>query len=197
MEINWLGGSALLLKGRQARVVLDPGYEGRGEAPGAGQILVAPASGQNRLGADHAPQVVGRPGEYEISGVSVRGSVSKGVSLFAAEVDEVTVCGLVDLPRELETEALEALGAIDVLAVSLLGGASERAREVVHLVSQLQPAILVPVGYRPGTEGEPGELAPLIKEMGLSQVTPQPRLNLSGGGGGGDDTRVVVLEPRG
>jgi hypothetical protein len=83
-----------------------------------------------------------------------------------------------------------------VLAVSLQQGWATRARELTSLVSQLQPAVLIPVGYRASSDGSLGELAPFAQEMGLAQVNPQAKLTLSGSPGASDDTRVVVLEAR-
>lgn len=195
MEISWLGESALLLKGRGVKVLLDPAFKGAA-APQESELVVAAEAGENRLGSGVQPQVVGRPGEYEIRGVGVTGTVSGGVPVFAAEVDEVNVCELVRLPSELDPDVLEALGSVDVLAVSLEGGTAPRAREVANLVAQVQPPILIPIGYRPGADGSPGELASLVQEMGLGQVTAQAKLSLSGAPAETDETRVVVLEPR-
>jgi hypothetical protein len=96
----------------------------------------------------------------------------------------------------LDAEVVDSLGTIDVLAVSLQYGSAPRAREVASLVSQLQPAVLVPVGYRAASEGSLGELATFAQEMGLGQVVPLPKLSLSGSPGVSDETRVVVLEAR-
>ncbi len=197
MEITWLGESALLLRGRMTKVLVDPDYQeagGRGNPPG--EIVVSGKAGENRLRPGNGVRVVARAGEYELSGVSVRG-VRAGLDIaFVAEVDEVSVCDLGGFAGALDEDALDLLGSLDVLAVSLQGGTPERAREVAALVSQLQPAVLIPVGYRLGADGAMGELAPLAHELGIIQITPQAKLNLSGAAGASDDTRVVILEAR-
>jgi hypothetical protein len=197
LEITWLGENALLLKGREAKVLLDPAYHAGGAlANGAAEIVVSAAGVDNVLRPSKGPQVVSRQGEYELRGVSVRGVVTKGGTLFVTEVDEVAVCDFGELPGGLDVEALDALGTIDVLAVSLQQGLPARAVEVAALVSQLQPSVLVPVGYQASADGSPGELAAFANEMGLTQVNPQGKLTLAGSPGISDDTRVVILEAR-
>ncbi len=197
MEITWLGESALLLKGRETRVLVDPAYQpGRGSSNGTFDIVVSSNGGENQLRPEQGPQVVARQGEYELRGVSVRGVATATGILFVAEVDEVAVCDFGDLPGALEVEVIDALGTIDVLAVSLQQGSATRARELTSLVSQLQPEVLIPVGYRASSDGSLGELAPFAQEMGLAQVNPQAKLTLSGSPGTSDETRVVVLEAR-
>lgn len=197
MEITWLGESALLLKGRDTKVLLDPAFRKGGvPANSTAEIVVSPAGGDNVLTPTQGPQVIARQGEYELSGVSVRGVVTAGGTLFVTEVDEVAVCDFGEFSGPLDVEALDAIGTIDVLAVSLQQGSPTRAVEVAALVSQLQPSVLVPVGFQPSGDESPGELAEFAKEMGLTQVTAQPKLTLAGSPGISDDTRVVILEAR-
>ncbi|HVC38418.1 MAG TPA: MBL fold metallo-hydrolase [Candidatus Dormibacteraeota bacterium] len=197
MEITWLGASALLLKGRETKVLLDPAYhKGDALASGAAEIVVSAAATENLLRPDKGPQLVAREGEYELRGVAVRGVATAAGTLFVTEVDEVAVCDLGDFPGPLDVEALDAIGTIDVLAVSLQEGSPARAVEVAALVSQLQPSVLVPVGYRASGDESPGELGEFAKEMGLTQITAQAKLTLAGSPGASDDTRVVVLEAR-
>ena len=199
MEITWLGESALLLKGRDTRVLVDPAYQpGKTSSTGSFEVVVSSAGGENQLRPEQGPQVVARQGEYELRGVSVRGVASGTGSgtVFVTEVDEVAICDFGELPGALDVEVIDALGTINVLAVSLQQGSAQRARELTNLISQLQPAVLIPVGYRASGDGSLGELAPFAQEMGLAQVNPQPKLTLTGAPGISDETRVVVLEAR-
>lgn len=197
MEITWLGDTALLLKGRETKVLLDPTYKEAGSAAkGAADIVVSAAGGNNLLRPDQGPQVIARQGEYELRGVSVRGIATPTGTIFVTEVDEVAVCDFGELPGPLAVEAIDAIGTIDVLAVSLNQGSSARAVEVAALVSQLQPAVLVPVGFEASGEESLGQLADFAKEMGLAQVSPQAKLTLAASPGVSDETRVVVLEAR-
>lgn len=196
MEITWLGDNALLLKGRETKVLLDPAYRAAGAVQGAAEIVVSEAGGDNVLRPTQGPQVVARQGEYELRGVSVRGIATATGTVFVTEVDEVAVCDFGELPGPLNVEALDAIGTIDVLAVSLNGGSAARAVEVAALVSQLQPSVLIPVGFQASGDESLGQLGDFAKEMGLAQVSPQAKLTLAGSPGISDETRVVVLETR-
>lgn len=197
MEITWLGESALLLKGRETKVLVDPSYPAPGApAASSSEIVISARGGENQLRPERGPQVVARPGEYELRGVSVRGVETGAGTAFVAEVDEVAVCDFGELPGALDAEVIDALGSIDVLAVSLQQGSAARALEVANLISQLQPAVVVPVGFQLSSDGSLGELSPFAQEMGLTQVNPQAKLSLTGSAGVSDETRVVVLEAR-
>jgi hypothetical protein len=187
----------LLLRGREAKVLVDPsGSDAEAASRAGADILVGGLRAQNVLRPESGPQVVGRPGEYELHGVSVRGVALRQGTAFVTEVDEVAVCSFGDLPTEISEDMLEALGVIDVLAVSLLRGAPARIVAVAELVSRLEPAVMVPTGYEPAADLATGELAAFVKEMGLAQVSSQPKLTLTGSAGGAEDTRVMILEPR-
>jgi len=197
LDITWLGGDTLLLRGREAKVLVDPsGSDLEAAARAGADILVGGLGAQNLLRPESGPQVVARPGEYELHGVSVRGVALKEGTAFVTEVDEVAVCSFGALPTEISEEMLEALGVIDVLAVSLLGGAPARTVAVAELVSRLEPAVMVPTGYEPAADLVTGELTAFVKEMGLAQVSAQSKLTLTGSAGGTEDTRVMILEPR-
>ncbi len=197
MDITWLGGNSLLLKGRETRVLLaPPGVDAQTLSRAGADILVGVTTGDNVLRPDSGPQVVTRPGEYELRGVSVRGVAVASGTVFVTELDEVSVCNFGDQATEVSDEALEALGFIDVLGIGLDGGSAARAMAVAQLLTRAQPAVCIPTGYLSALDAAPGELAAFVKEMGLAQVAPQGKLTLSGSSGSADDTRVVVLEPR-
>jgi L-ascorbate metabolism protein UlaG (beta-lactamase superfamily) len=193
LEISWLGGDALLLRGKDARVLLAPHAT---PVPSAVDIVVGGGEDQNVLRPESGPQVVARPGEYELRGVTVRGVLLGGGPVFVATVDDVPVLALGRWPGRISDEAVEQLGVIDVLALSLAGGEAVGATRGAALVGRLEPAVVVPVGYEPaGAEVAPA-LAAFLKEMGVSEPKFQPRLNLTGFQGGSQESRVVVLEAR-
>lgn len=192
MEVTWLGGGVVMLRGREVKVALAPAET---DAHNGADIVVAPGE-INRLRVGEGPQVVARPGEYELRGVSVRGVQLNGGTGLVAVVDEVQVCNLATMRPEISEDALEALGLIDVLALSLESEAPAAAQAAAALVARLQPNVVVPIGYEPQALGPAPALAAFLKEMGVQEVAPQARLTLTGSSGAGEETRVVLLEPR-
>lgn len=181
-----------MLRGREAKVAL---AQSEADADNGADIVVAPGE-INRLRVGDGPQVVARPGEYELRGVSVRGVQLNGGTGLVAVVDEVQVCNLATMRPEISEDALEALGVIDVLALSLESEAPAAAQAAAALVARLQPSVVVPIGYEPQALGPAPALAAFLKEMGTQEVTPQARLTLTGSSGAAEETRVVLLEPR-
>jgi L-ascorbate metabolism protein UlaG (beta-lactamase superfamily) len=203
MEITFVGGSCLRLRGRDVEVVVDPVAAGPGgrqprlqpdivvRTEGGGDpALLRPAPGR--------PQEVGGPGEYEIRGVNVYGLAAGPTTIMRIEVDDVRVCALGRLTRQLTEDEIDALGHLDVLAVPVGGGDALEAQAAARLVNAVEPAIVVPVRYAVnGVDGEYEPVDKFAKEMGVAEGwTPQPKLNLTGSLPTTEETRVVILEPR-
>jgi L-ascorbate metabolism protein UlaG (beta-lactamase superfamily) len=195
MEITWLGYSCFRLKGKNITVITDPYPPGLGyslDKPSADIITishghpnhsyVSPIGGQ--------PKVINRPGEYEIGGALIIGisafhDAENGATLgkntiYAIEVDDVTVCHLGDLGHPLSSNQTEELGNIDVLLVPVGGGTTISAAQAAALVRNIEPKIVIPMHYKTPTLTK--ELDPIdkfLKEMGLTAVESQPKLNIT------------------
>jgi L-ascorbate metabolism protein UlaG (beta-lactamase superfamily) len=203
MEITFMGLSCLRLRGRDVEVVVDPIPTAAGGRPlrvnpdivvrtegSADPALLRPAPGR--------PQEVSGAGEYEIRGVSLFGLAAGPVTIMRVEVDDVRVCALGRLRRQLAENEIDALGHVDVLAVPVGGGDALEAQAAARLVNAIEPAIVVPVRYAVnGLDGEYEPVDRFAREMGFAEGwAPQPKLNLTGSLPTTEETRVVVLEPR-
>ncbi len=200
MELTWLGGGAVLARGREARVLINPPTDPSFlTALKGGVDLVVRCEGEaNTLRPASGPQVLARPGEYEVRGITVRGvAVGEGV-VFVCDVDEVGIGATGNLVTAVTEAEQDALGKIDVLIIPVGGGPGPAPAAAARLVASLQPSVVVPVQYATGLLTEAGleGLEPFASEMGLQQWTAQPKLTLTGSPGVTDETRVVVLEPR-
>ena len=204
MELTFVGLSCVRLRGRDVEVVIDPIPPGASSRPPrVNPDIVVRTEGTVDLsllrpGEGRAQEVSG-PGEYELRGVSVFGVAADTlITIMRVEVDDVRVCALGRLRRQLAEHEIDALGHVDVLAVPVGGGDSLEAQAAARLVNALEPAIVVPVRYAvAGLEGEYDSVDKFAKEMGLAEGwAPQPKLNLTGSLPTSEETRVVVLEPR-
>jgi L-ascorbate metabolism protein UlaG (beta-lactamase superfamily) len=203
MELTFVGLSCVRLRGRDVEVVVDPIPPGRSSRPPrVNPDIVVRTEGDGDLSllraAQGRPQEVSGPGEYELRGVSVVGVAAGDTTIMRVEVDDVRVCALGRLRRQLAEHEIDALGHVDVLAVPVGGGDALEAQAAARLVNALEPAIVVPVRY--AVAGIAGDYEPVdrfAKEMGLAEGwAPQPKLNLTGSLPTTEDTRVVILEPR-
>ena len=116
---------------------------------------------------DGKPFVIDGPGEYEISGIFVRGFATPGPAgrintIYLLTVDGARLVHLGTLAAvDLSAEAKEELGAIDILFVPI-GGALDYKR-AVQMVSDLEPKLVIPIHY-----SDEKTLANFLKEMGNS-----------------------------
>ncbi len=169
MDITYLGGGSVKLAGKGLTIVSDPA-----DAKTAADVVLATNPGVKAAGE---AMVIDGPGEYEVKGAMITGAPAGKSTVYAVEVDDVTV-GIVGKVDQLGDQPVEALGQVDVLAVD-----ATDAPAAAKIVSQLEPKYVIPVG---------GDTAAFLKEMGANPA-PVPKLKLTGKDLP-EETTVVVLE---
>ncbi len=210
MDISWLGHACFRIKGKNSTVVTDPFSPGLGYPPltrlSASIVTVShDHPGHNYLeGVRIERRQVVRPGEYEIGGVLIVGISTfhdnqKGARhgrniVFLIHLDDLTVLHLGDLGHLLTTEQMEQIEDVDVMLVPVGGGSTLDAAAAAATVRQIEPKLVVPMhfGLPPADRG----LAPVsrfLKEMGLKEIEPRPRLNVTRSNLP-QDTQVVLLQ---
>ncbi len=195
MEISWLGHSCFRIKGRHATVITDPYSPDSGYSLGKPTADIVTVSHQHPghsylEGIGGEPRPVTGPGEYEISGVLIigiatfhdaeRGEKNGRNTIYLMEIDEVSVCHLGDLGHVLTSDQVEQIDNVDVLLLPVGGVSTINAPMAAEVVRQLEPKAVVPMHYQ--TEALNRELAPVdrfLKEMGLKEVTSQPKLSFT------------------
>ncbi len=102
------------------------------------------------LGFPPSPETVTGAGEYEISGARIKGiSLGKEAgddflrTIYAVELEGIHLVFVGDLQDESVSDALDKLGAIDILFLSVSGG---KAKGIAALIKQVDPKIIIPVG---------------------------------------------------
>ena len=195
MDITWSGHSCFRIKGSQATVITDPYPPDLGYALGKPSASIVTVSHQHEghsyvQGIGGEPRPVTRPGEYEISGVLIIGIATfhdreqggnRGKNtVYVMEVDEISVCHLGDLGHVLTAEQVEEIDDVDVLLLPVGGTSTIDAPMAAEVVRQLEPKVVIPMHYK--TQALSRGLEPVdrfLKEMGVKEVNPQPKLSLS------------------
>jgi L-ascorbate metabolism protein UlaG (beta-lactamase superfamily) len=211
VDVTWLGHGCFRLRGRGAAVVTDPYPPSLGpKLPRLEADLVTVSHQHDNhsytQGVVKDPFVVEGPGEYEVAGVTVlglptfhdsrQGELHGRNTVYVIELDDVRVCHLGDLGHALEADMLEALGKVDVLLVPVGGGNTLEAVGAAEVARQVEPRVVVPMHYAlPAVKTELAPVERFLKEMGVTEPDPQPKLTVQASSGEGE-TRVVVLEPR-
>jgi L-ascorbate metabolism protein UlaG (beta-lactamase superfamily) len=171
--------------------------------------LPRPKGRLSRDGGTHLPTsledafVLDGPGEYEVKHVLLTGvrtyrDDKKGAergrqTAFVVELDGVHTIHLGDIGHLLTEERLADIGPVDVACVPV--GGALNATHVAELISQLDPAIVVPMPVAEEGEAAAEAMRRFLHEMG-AQPASQPRLSVTPSGLP-QETTTVVLEQRG
>ena len=150
------------------------------------------------------PKVFTAPGEYEYSGITVRGVMTplpletprerRNVA-YSIELDGVNICHLGDIVLPLSTRQVDELAPVDVLLVPTGGGCTLNLDQVLQTMQDLEPKIVIPMHHGNNGAGVPlQDVEVFLRRMGLSEVQAQARLvatnsNLP------PDMKVVLLAP--
>jgi len=210
MEIHWYGHSCFRLTERKmATVVTDP-YDSRVVGYGPlnlrGDIVSISHDdgGHNMISAVKSkPRVIKGPGEFEIGGVFITAVQTNGSKrnkdemrniLCVFDYSGVTVAHLGDIRRVPSQSQVEALGTVNIALVPVGAGNGLNAAKAAEVVSLLEPGIVIPMQYKTQkSKGELDSLDKFIKEMGLSNVEPEPSLKITKSAVP-TETKVVVLD---
>ena len=208
MEITWLGHSCFRLKGKDITVITDPHDSSSGYTLGRVQADVVTVSHDS---PDHAniaavtgnPRIVEGPGEYEIAGVLItgiathkggNGSGGQRNTAYLIEMDDLAICHLGDLNTVLSVEQVERMNMASVLLLPVGGRNTINAAQASEVVSQIEPRLVIPMHFM--TEASALDLDPVAKflrEMGVTDPSPQPKLTVSRGSLP-EETTVVLLD---
>jgi L-ascorbate metabolism protein UlaG (beta-lactamase superfamily) len=100
--------------------------------------------------------------------------------VYVMEIDGVSVCHLGDLGHVLSSEQVEEIGNVDVLLLPVGGGSTINAAVSAEVIRQLEPKAVIPMHYKtPAIKRELDSVNVFLKEMGMGQIEPRPKLTLS------------------
>lgn len=213
MELTWLGHSCFRIRGRDATVITDPCPKDTGYAMGKQIANIVTLSHDhpdhsNLAAVNGTPRVIAGPGEYEVGGVLISGvrtyhDAENGAKLgkntaYLMEVDGVRICHLGDIGHVPTQDQIEELSGADILLIPVGGHTTIDAVAAAKTVSLLEPRVVVPMHYATPALKERAldGIERFLKELGLKDVQPEPKIAVNRGGISGE-TRTVVLDYRG
>jgi L-ascorbate metabolism protein UlaG (beta-lactamase superfamily) len=147
---------------------------------------------------DRVPFVIKGPGEYEISGIMIRGYASKGSdnlinTLYYFEFDDIKICFLGALYEGvLSTEAREAIDSVDILFVPIGGKSVINAETAAKLARTFEAKMVIPMDY--GNDQESSSLKDFLKEIGGKQGDPVDKLTLKSRDLSTKEIEIVVFQ---
>lgn len=216
MEISWLGHSCFQLRTKNVTLVTDP-FTPQQDSParelsGLSKINASivtlshtppTLSSTTDLVVGGTPRVVRGPGEYEISDVLITGVASyrdnkhgqeRGRNtIYIIHMDDLVICHLGDLGHALQEAQLEEVADADVLLLPI--GAEGGAAQAAEIISQVEPRIVIPMGYQLPTATTPDPLNTFCREMGIEPPALQSKFSVTRNTLP-IETQIVVLTPR-
>ena len=211
MEITWLGHSCFRLRSDQLAIITDPFPDSIGLQMGEQQALAVTVSHHHAhhghgegVGGD--PKLIRGPGEYELSGIYITGMMTprgeedppeKRNTVYLIEMEHLRLCHLGDISGVLSSRQVEELKPLDILFLPVGGVCTLGISRAMEIVQNLGPRVVIPMHYSlPGLRVELMGLDLFLKEMGLREVQPQARLNVTTSTLP-QEMRMVILEAQG
>ena len=195
MEITWLGHSCFKLKSKNGTVITDPFDDSTGYRMGKVSANIVTVShnhpGHNfASGIEGEPKVITGPGEYEIGGIFVYGVRTfhdnrKGEergknTAYLIEIDDIKVCHLGDLGHVPTAAQLDEISDVDVLLIPVGGNSTIDATTAIEVVNIMTPTFVIPMHYKTDVSTKTLNLPDqFLKEMGVKEIIPVPRLNVT------------------
>jgi|SRR3989344_4508324 len=152
---------------------------------------------------DKAPFIASGPGEYEISGIFIKGYPTESMygggahrnTMYTVTLEGMNICFLGALSKDLDPVAEEELDGIDVLFVPIGGGGVLDPAAAYKIAVNLEPKIIIPMHYGEGAESTPGKaLKTFLKEAGEEKLTSVDKLTLKKKDLEGKEAEVIVLQ---
>ncbi len=207
MDITWIGHSCFRLRADDLVVITDPFPASLGLRPDPRPATVVTVSNthpnhSNWREVAGSPRVFDAPGEYEYSGVAVRGVMTslrpdtpmehRSVA-YSIEIDRVNICHLGDIAVPLTPKQVDELAPVDVLLLPTGGGCTLELDQALQAMQDLNPKIVIPMHHSIEGINLPIQgVEVFLRSMGLDEVQPQPRLIVTAANLPAD-RRVVLL----
>jgi L-ascorbate metabolism protein UlaG (beta-lactamase superfamily) len=192
VEITWLGHSCFSIKGKEKIIITDPCPPHLGcllNNPHADIVTVSHFHpGHSYIeGVANNPKQIKGPGEYEIgktfiTGIATfhdneRGKIRGKNTVYAIEIDGISLCHLGDLGHPLTSQLIEELGSIDVLFLPVGEISTISVDTATEIVKQVNPRVILPMHYKTEKRDDLQPVDKFLRRMGIREV--ERRANLS------------------
>jgi len=212
MDIKYLGHSCFFIKGKEAKLVMDPfdpKFTGLKFSKIEADIVTVSHQHKdhNNISAvSGSPLVIEWPGQYEKKGMRVYGFRSYHDKKQGAERGENTIfrieedlsilhCG--DLGYIPDDKFIDEIGEVDVLMVPVGGDSSIEPADAVELIKKIKPSIVIPMHFnRPELNqeifGKKFPVSEFLKIIGSENIASVQKLTVKKEELG-EEMKVVVM----
>ncbi len=179
MKIQFFGGSSFLVEGKSAKIAFDPGDKK------LGKVDITTSSTGSEVSLE-AKKLLTLPGEYEISGVLVRGFHTHGDTntVFKIVLDDIVIAHFGNLPGMPTAEFFDRLGEnVDIALLTLRDDFD--AKSAKDFLEKVDPRMVI--------FGGNAEIYPRIVELFNAKVLPESSISPSRSSLPTDTTEFVIL----
>lgn len=204
MEVQFFGANCLRINSKKASIVVDDNLAQLGlkavTKPADLALHTMPA-----IPTQPSHFLANMPGEYEVSGVSIRGIAARShmdsekaqtATIFTIDADDTRIAIVGHIYPELSEEQLEKIGSIDAAIIPVgNNGYTLDGHGALKVIKQIEPKIVIPTHYGDKAlkyEVPQTELAEAIKDLGMepSETTDKYKIRP---GELADSTKLIIL----
>ncbi|MEK9174893.1 MAG: MBL fold metallo-hydrolase [Patescibacteria group bacterium] len=190
MVLYWYGQNSVGVASGGHSLVVDPlDLEKELKSAKAAEVVLVSHPEGIKIPTKTNSFVINNPGEYDVKSFFVLGwgGFNEGGIVYTLEAEGMRLCHISGVKQELTDAQLESLSDVDILLIDT--GATEDANEMASkIVNQIEPRLVVPIGYN--SEKKPSTF---LKEMGVSDVEPQNKLNIKKKDLPQEETKTLLL----
>lgn len=152
------------------------------------------------------PHVLKGPGEYEVSGIFIKGYPAytnygeidheQGTTYYTFEFDGIKIAFLGAIGKDGEKEGknkfISIEGDVDILILPISGDGRLSAKQAAEYVNNIEPKIVIPMGF---TDMKDPNLQAFIKEVGDTAPEAQEKLTIKKKEVDGYAQKLYILKP--
>jgi L-ascorbate metabolism protein UlaG (beta-lactamase superfamily) len=202
MHISWLGQTCVKLQTKNSDedvVILIDAYKPKtGDFPRSftPQIALYSRDEEDAATLSQNPFVMSSLGECEIKGVMVYSYYTEhGTKIFKINAEGMNIVHLGKLTKKISGPILEKLGTPDILFIPV-GGEKEylTAEDAAELISEIEPRVIIPVGFQCDTDPKARPVSEFIKEIGIKPEATDIKFIIKKKDLPPEETKLFVLE---
>ena len=207
MEIEYKGANSLVIKVGSLNIVLNPKLSIYGQKDLKVDSAVELATESELAIEGNEKILITGPGEYEVSGVSIRGIAAQiygenkstdHTTIYKLDVAGYRLAVIGRIAPKLSEDQLESIGIVDILAVPVGGNNyTLDAHEAAGVTRQIDPKIVIPIHYHDSAisyqvaQNNPDDF---LASLGANQHEVVDKLKLKPGAGLPEVLRVIELK---
>lgn len=193
MELQYKGANCMRISTKDAVFFTDPVVPGLKLKTDKATALIA--TQESLLGDPGDVFTIDTPGEFELSGVSVKGIAARAhmdeegiesATMYKLMTGDINVLVTGHIFPKLTDDELESIGTIDVLIIPVGGnGYTLDATGAVAVIRAIEPKIVIPTHYQDKAikyEVPQSEVKLFLDELGVQSHNDEDKLKLKGGG---------------